>query len=103
MAKKKFMTLADWMLKNDVRDQALADAVAVTRPYINRIRNGEVHPSLAMALAIWDFTGQTIDIRELLPKAMRPSTLAQRDAPVALRGRPQTKPAPKASKQPASV
>jgi predicted transcriptional regulator len=67
------MTLIEWMTEHDIVDVQIADAVGLTRPYITRIRNGDVHPSLATALAIWDYTARAIDIEELLPRHMRPS------------------------------
>jgi transcriptional regulator with XRE-family HTH domain len=77
------MDLATWMNAHGKRDQEIADAVGVTRPYINRIKHGEVHPNLGVALAIYDFTGGQIDLRQLLPRGRRPEQV-----PTRLRGRP---------------
>jgi predicted transcriptional regulator len=65
------MDLATWMKTNGIVDQQLADHIKVTRSYVTRIRNGQVHPNLGTALAIWDYTRHEIDIRQLLPRAER--------------------------------
>ncbi len=86
------MDLATWMIRNDVVDQQLADTIDKTRSYVNRVRNGDVHPSLGVALAIWDFTNREIPIEQLLPRAQRPK-LKQRSLPSRPRGRPRKPPA----------
>ena len=96
------MDLTTWMAKNDVVDQVLADAVGVTRPYINRIRNGEVHPKLDVSLKIWDYTKRKVALEQLLPKHLRPP-LAKPAAPARPRGRPQTTPAKKVSRSRAAA
>ena len=100
MPKPKTLSLAEWMTDHGLYDQQISDAIGITRPYINRIRNGEVHPNLETALLIWNFTNREIAIEELLPKAKRPSSAAKRVVPVAQRGRPQKLPVRKASKSP---
>lgn len=97
------MTLAEWMIRNDVHDGIVADAVEVSRPYINRIRNGLVHPNLGTALKIREYTNRGIDIRELLPKGQRPSTIERQKEAEALRGKSRKPAAPKASKQRATA
>jgi DNA-binding XRE family transcriptional regulator len=91
------MDLTAWMAKHDVTDQSVADAIGVTRPYIYRIRKGEVSPSLEIGLKLWEHTKRKVDIYQLLPKRLRPA-LKQPAAPERTRGRPQKLPAPKASR-----
>jgi transcriptional regulator with XRE-family HTH domain len=65
------MNLETWMSDNKLTDQTVSEAVGVTRSYISRIRYGQVHPSLGVALAIWDYTGRRIELVSLLPKHWR--------------------------------
>lgn len=65
------MDLATWMTTNGVVDVELSNAVGLARGYINRIRHGDVHPSLGTALKIVDACGGEVDIRTLLPKRLR--------------------------------
>jgi transcriptional regulator with XRE-family HTH domain len=67
------MDLQAWMAAQKITDQKLADAIAVTRPYITRLRAGQVNPTLVSALKIVDYTKGEVDIRQLLPISMRPS------------------------------
>jgi transcriptional regulator with XRE-family HTH domain len=91
------MDLTTWMAKNGKTDGEIADAVGCTRPYINRIRNGLVHPNLGLSLEIWNHTKRQIDLEQLLPRAMRPK-LKQPALPANPRGRPRKPAAPKASR-----
>jgi hypothetical protein len=70
-AESNNMDLATWMTVNDVVDDELGTAVGLARGYINRIRHGDVHPSLGAALSIVDASGGEVDIRTLLPKRLR--------------------------------
>ena len=98
------MDLNSWMAQNNIVDQTLADAIGVTRPYINRIRNGGVHPNLGTALKIWEYTRREIDMRYLLPKHLRPkTTLPSAQTPANPRGRPRKLPVPRASKSPVAA
>jgi DNA-binding XRE family transcriptional regulator len=96
------MDLTTWMVRNDIVDQMLADAVGVTRPYINRIRNGEVHPNLGVALAIWEYTNRKIDLYQLLPRNRRPP-LKLPALPGRPRGKSRKPPVAKVSRSPAAA
>jgi DNA-binding XRE family transcriptional regulator len=98
------MDLNSWMARHNVVDQTIAEAIGVTRPYINRVRNGGVHPSLGVALAIWDYTKREIDIEQLLPKHSRPKlTPPAVSTPANPRGRPRKLPVPRVSKSPVAA
>jgi transcriptional regulator with XRE-family HTH domain len=75
------MDLAAWMAERGLTDQAVADEVGVTRPYITRIRNGVVHPNLGTALRIWDYVNREIDLEYLLPMHSRPKPKPKPKAP----------------------
>jgi len=66
------MDLPDWQAKHRVDDQELADAVGVTRTYINKIRRGDVNPSLKTALDIYAYTDRQVELEQLVPRAFRP-------------------------------
>ena len=66
------MNLTDWMKKYDVTDEKLAKFVGVSRPYISRVRAGNVNLSLEKALKIQAFTRQEVDLEQLLPVHARP-------------------------------
>src|SRR5215510_6620794 len=91
------MDLTTWMVANSVTDAKLAEAVGVTRPYINRIRKGSVHPSLGVALKIWKFAKRQIAIEQLLPIHERPKPTQPQAAPPQ-RGRPRKQLVPRASR-----
>lgn len=52
-----YMTLDQWMRERGVTDQALAEKVNVSRPYLTRIRRGERQPSLRVAMRLVYETG----------------------------------------------
>lgn len=95
------MDLTTWMVKNHVVDSMIANELGIDRPYVNKIRNGAVHPSLGTALKIWDYTKREIAIEQLLPKHMRPKI--KRPLPARKPGRPQKPAAAKASKSPVAA
>lgn len=66
------LDLTTWMTEKQIIDQDLGDALGVTRSYVNRVRRGEVHPSLGFALSVHDYTGGEVELRQLLPRHMRP-------------------------------
>lgn len=51
------MTLADAMKRRELTDQALADQLGVSRPYVTRLRQGIRTPSIAVAAKIQEITG----------------------------------------------
>jgi transcriptional regulator with XRE-family HTH domain len=67
------MDLSTWMTLHRKIDIEVADAAGVTRPYISRIRQGLVNPSLSVALRIWNYTNREVALEQLLPRAERPS------------------------------
>lgn len=83
-------TLESWMKDNGHSDASLADRVGVTRPYISRLRAGDVSPSLEQALKIFKFTKGEVPLEQLLPGHARPHFTR----PVRVRG-----PKPKGSAQ----
>ena len=89
------MDLQTWMASKKLTDQKVADALAVTRPYITRLRAGQVNPTLVSALKIVDYSNGKIDIRQLLPISLRP--------PLKAKGTARKQPAPKASQEPADA
>jgi transcriptional regulator with XRE-family HTH domain len=76
------ITLESWMRDNGHNDASLADAVGVTRPYISRLRAGDVSPSLEQALKIFKFTKGKVPLEQLLPGHARPNFTR----PVRIRG-----------------
>lgn len=50
-------TLADWMRRNGVRDNEIAQVVGRDRSIVSRIRRGELVPTLSVAVAIERLTG----------------------------------------------
>jgi transcriptional regulator with XRE-family HTH domain len=50
------MTLDDAMKTRGLTDQALADQLGVSRPYVTRIRRGERTPSVTVAAKIQQIT-----------------------------------------------
>ena len=66
------MDLETWMKKRHLIDQEVADAVGLSRGYLNNVRRGAVHINLATALAIQDFTDGEVGLEELLPTRLRP-------------------------------
>jgi DNA-binding XRE family transcriptional regulator len=50
-------TLHDWMRRNGVRDAAVAKIVGRDRTIVNKIRRGELLPTLTIAIAIERMTG----------------------------------------------
>ncbi len=50
------MTLSEWMKERSWTDEAMAEAVDVSRPYITKLRNGKRTPSIRVALAIEELT-----------------------------------------------
>jgi transcriptional regulator with XRE-family HTH domain len=66
------MDLTQWMRTKDVSDQDVADAVGLTRSYITRIRHGQVHPSLGVALDLHKLSDGQVALEMLLPRALRP-------------------------------
>lgn len=72
MTKEKQLSLHDWMQANNIKDTDLANAIGCTRPYISRIRIGDVNISLLMALKIYAFTKQIVPLEQLLPAHARP-------------------------------
>ena len=107
------MTLEEWMRANGKVDQAVADALDVTRSYVTRIRAGDVHPSLGLALRLQEITGGEVELVNLLPRALRPRAPApvptppkpapKKAAATAKPGKPQTPAAPKVYRARASV
>jgi transcriptional regulator with XRE-family HTH domain len=87
--------LAEWMTRNQVSDQALADEIGLTRGYVSRIRRGLVHPSLGTALALQEVTHGEIALEMFLPHRLRPE--AKRKAAVT---QPRPKPRPKPTGKP---
>ena len=71
------MDLQTWMTSKKLTDQKVADALAVTRPYITRLRAGQVNPTLVQALKVIDYSKGEVDIRQLLPIAYRPKPKRQ--------------------------
>lgn len=100
------MDLPDWQSKHRVDDQELADAVGVTRSYINRVRRGDVNPSLKIALDIYAYTNKEVELEQLLPRAFRPGFKLPPQRPTGPQPATksvQTPAAPKASKSHASA
>lgn len=91
------MDLTTWMMKHDVHDDDVALAVGCTRPYLNRLRRGEIKPSLELALKVWDFTKREIEIEQLLHRTSRPKLPAGEIGKP--RGRPRRTVAQRASRQ----
>jgi DNA-binding XRE family transcriptional regulator len=95
------MDLKTWMNNHGVTDQHLAAAVGVSRGYINKIGNGWVNPTLSTAIKIWRFSNKVVDLEMMLPMAERPKQAKPvkqpSKAPIAP-GKPQTQPAPRASR-----
>jgi transcriptional regulator with XRE-family HTH domain len=67
------MDLTEWFRANGYTDQSAADAVGLTRSYVHRIRTGQVHPSLGVALALHNLTKSEVSLEMLLPRALRPA------------------------------
>jgi DNA-binding XRE family transcriptional regulator len=65
------MNLETWMNEHGLTDQAVSEAIGVTRSYVSRIRYGQVHPSLGVALAIWEYSKHQVELISLLPKHWR--------------------------------
>ena len=65
------MNLETWMRERNLTDQVVGEAIGVTRAHIARIRYGTVHPSLAVALKIWNYTNRSIALESMLPKQLR--------------------------------
>jgi DNA-binding XRE family transcriptional regulator len=95
------MDLATWMAINDLNDQTVADAVGVTRPYVHRVRKGDVNPTLATALKLWHYTKKQVELEQMLPSYLRPPFMPQ--APRAKPDRPQKPAAKTASKSRAAA
>jgi transcriptional regulator with XRE-family HTH domain len=89
------LDLSEWMTRNQVSDQALADEIGLTRGYVSRIRRGLVHPSLGTALALQEVTKGEIALEMFLPHRLRPQ--AERMTAVT---QPKPKPRPKPPGQP---
>lgn len=51
------MTLDQWMREHKVTDQALAEKLNISRPYVTRIRQGVRQPSLGVATRLQAITG----------------------------------------------
>jgi transcriptional regulator with XRE-family HTH domain len=71
------MDLQTWMTNQKLTDQKLADKLGFTRPYITRVRAGQVNPTLVSALKLVDYSKGEIDIRQLLPISLRPKLKRQ--------------------------
>jgi DNA-binding XRE family transcriptional regulator len=95
------MDLATWMAINDLNDQTVADAVGVTRPYIHRVRKGDVNPTLATALKLWHYTKKQVELEQMLPSYLRPDITRPR--PGARPGTPRRPAAKSTSKSPAAA
>jgi transcriptional regulator with XRE-family HTH domain len=50
------MTLSDAMRDRGLTDQALADQLGVSRPYVTRLRQGRRTPSVTVAAKIQEIT-----------------------------------------------
>jgi DNA-binding XRE family transcriptional regulator len=96
------MDLATWQDKYGVSDETLALAVGVTRPYISRLRTGQVNPSLVTALKVWEYTRRKVDLTSLQPLHMRPDFTPQ-PAPEKPISKPRKPVARKASPAPAAA
>lgn len=66
------MDLDTWMKDRHLIDQEVADAVGLSRGYLNNIRRGTVHINLATALALQDYTDGAVGLEELLPTRLQP-------------------------------
>ena len=55
------MTLAEWMTRNGLGDQDVAERVGVDRTTISRVRRGKGTPSGALVAALLKLSGGKID------------------------------------------
>jgi transcriptional regulator with XRE-family HTH domain len=55
------MNLTDWMKREGVSSDKLAEKVGVSGPFIRRIRSGERQPSLHVAQRLIEITGLPIE------------------------------------------
>lgn len=97
------MDLVTWMTANNKSTQDIADKIGKTRPYVSRIRRGEVNPSLSVAMKIVRFTKGEVEIEHLLPRAERPKVKQPRGRPRKTPDTAQKRPVTKASKLSASA
>lgn len=68
----KPMSLQQWLIHEKRTVQDFADEVGVHATYISKVLPGNVHPSLAVALDLWDATRREVPLEFFLPRALRP-------------------------------
>jgi len=56
------MTLSEMIRRAGFTDQALADQVGVSRPYVTRIRTGKRQPSLPVAVKLAEATKLPVSV-----------------------------------------
>lgn len=68
------MTLADYMTRNRLTDDALAAALNVSRATVSRLRRGRMVPSFELAARIHAVTGRKVTPNDFLANLPTPST-----------------------------
>ena len=66
------MDLRKWLEQEEMTIQDFADRVPVDRSYISKVLTGHVHPSLAVALDIYDACRREVPLEQFLPRGLRP-------------------------------
>lgn len=57
----KYGTLAEYMEKKDVTQEALAERLGISRSYVSLLVSGERQPALRLAIRIEKLTGVTVE------------------------------------------
>lgn len=63
------MKLAEWMIKNGLRDEILALQLGVHRVTVSRLRRDKITPSFALASRIFELTKGTVPPTSFVPPA----------------------------------
>ena len=69
--------LDDWMWQNKMTNTTMAKAISdsgyfVTHSTISQIRNKKARPSPGLALAIFEFVGESVSLKEILSAENKP-------------------------------